>query len=123
MARRPDYYNDSVKRIRKMMQDAGIYEARYEIQIEQTAETMLDIRQLREAIGKPATKTEQKTGGVGEKLVANPLYAVLNNAQKLLVQQLASLGLNKLSEKKADTRTAKNDDDDGVKSFFRGRRG
>ncbi len=123
MARRPDYYNDSVKRIRKMMQDAGIYEARYEIQIEQTADTMLDIKQLRDSIGKPQLMVEEKTGGVGTKVSANPLYAVLNNSQKLLIQQLAALGLNKMSEKKSETREVKRQDMDGVQTFFAGRRG
>lgn len=124
MARRPDYYNDSVKRIRKMMQEAGIYEARYEIQIEQTADTMLDIKQLRETITREGRTTiEEKTGGVGAKVVAHPLLAVLNNAQKLLIQQLAALGLNKLSEKKSETKEAKRAEKDGVQAFFEGRRG
>lgn len=106
-----------------MMQDAGIYEARYEIQIEQTADTMLDIKQLRDSIGKPQLMVEEKTGGVGTKVSANPLYAVLNNSQKLLIQQLAALGLNKMSEKKSETREVKRQDMDGVQSFFAGRRG
>ncbi len=105
------------------MQDAGIYEARYEIQIEQTADTMLDIKQIREAIGKPKTSTEDKTGGVGQKMVVNPLYGPLNNAQKLLIQQLAALGLNKLSEKKSETKEAKRSEMDGVMAAIAGRRG
>ena len=39
-------------RIRNMMEDAGIYEARYELQIEQTAETMVDIADMKAVIKK-----------------------------------------------------------------------
>lgn len=123
MARRPDYYNDSVKRIRKMMQDSGIYEARYEIQIEQTADTMLDIKQMRELITREGrTCMEEKTGGKGQRKVSHPLLSDLNNSQKLLNQQLAALGLNKLSEKKSETKEAKRAEKDGVQAFFEGRR-
>lgn len=124
MARRPDYYNDSVKRIRKMMEEAGIYEARYEIQIEQTADTMLDIKQMREVITREGrTSIEEKTGGIGAKKVAHPLLSALNDSQKLLNEQLGYLGLNKKNEKKAEAKEAKRGEVDGVMAAIAGRRG
>lgn len=110
-------------RIRAMMEEAGIYESRYELQIESTAETMVEIDELKAQIKKEGrTITEEKTGGVGSKRVAHPLYTPLNNYEQLKIRQFAALGLNKLSEKKAETQQAKQQNIDGVQEFMRGRR-
>ena len=110
-------------RIRNMMDDAGIYEQRYELQIEQTAETMVDIEEIKSVIKKEGRVVQEvKTGGVGHKTAAHPLYMPLNQLQQLLLRQMASLGLNKLSEKKSEAKEAKRQEMDGIEAFYAGRR-
>lgn len=112
------------ERIRSLMESSGLYEARYELQIEQTAETLVEIDEIKAQIKKEGrTLKEEKTGGVGLKQAMHPLYTPLNNLQQLLIRQFAALGLNKMSEKKAETQNAKQDKPDGVQEFMRGRRG
>ena len=106
-----------------MMEDAGIYEARYELQIEQTADTMVDIADMKAVIKKEGRVVQEvKTGGLGMKTTAHPLYMPLNQLQQLLIRQMASLGLNKLSEKKSEAKEAKRQDMDGIEAFYAGRR-
>jgi len=100
------------ERIRVMMEDAGIYEPRYEIQIEQTAETMVEIDDIKAQIRKEGrTLLEEKTGGIGVKQTMHPLYTPLNNFQQLLIRQLAALGLNKLNSKKEEAASTKKAND------------
>lgn len=111
------------ERIRKLMEDACIYEPRYELQIEQTAETMVDIDEMKAVIKKEGRVVQEvKTGGLGMKSAAHPLYMPLNQSQQLLLRQMASLGLNKLSEKKSEAKEAKRQEMDGVEAFFAGRK-
>lgn len=108
-------------RIREMMEDAGLYEPRYAIQVEQTAATMVEVDELTAIIKKEGrTILEEKTGGVGIKRIPHPLYTPLNNEKQLLIRQLSALGLNKLQEKKAEAKEAKKAED-GVMAFMRGR--
>ena len=110
-------------RIRNMMEDAGIYEARYELQIEQTSETMVDIADMKAVIKKEGRVVQEvKTGGRGKTTTAHPLYMPLNRLQQLLIRQMAALGLNKLSEKKSEAKEAKRQDMDGIEAFYAGRR-
>lgn len=114
---------ESENRIRNMMEDAGIYEPRYELQIEQTAETMVDIADMKAVIKKEGRVVQEvKTGGLGMKTAAHPLYMPLNQLQQLLIRQMASLGLNKLSEKKSEAKEAKRQEMDGIEAFYAGRR-
>ena len=116
-------HKNNETRIRKMMEDAGIYESRYELQIEQTAETMVDIEEIKSVIKKEGRVVQEvKTGGLGMKTAAHPLYMPLNQLQQLLLRQMASLGLNKLSEKKSEAKEAKRQDMDGIEAFYAGRR-
>lgn len=110
-------------RIRNMMADAGLYEPRYELQIEQTGETLREIDEIKKIIGREGrTVKEMKTNGVGEKMAFHPLYTPLNNYQQLLLRQMAALGLNKLSEKKSEAKEPASPKKDGVMSFLEGRR-
>ena len=114
---------ESEIRIRNMMEDAGIYEPRYELQIEQTADTMVDIEEIKSVIKKEGRVVQEvKTGGLGMKTTAHPLYMPLNQLQQLLIRQMASLGLNKLSEKKSEAKEAKRQEMDGIEAFYAGRR-
>ena len=116
-------HKNNETRIRNMMEDAGIYEARYELQIEQTAETMVDIEEIKSVIKKEGRVVQEvKTGGLGMKTTAHPLYMPLNQLQQLLIRQMASLGLNKLSEKKSEAKEAKRQEMDGIEAFYAGRR-
>lgn len=116
-------HKNNETRIRNMMENAGIYEERYELQIEQTAETMVDIEEIKSVIKKEGRVVQEvKTGGLGMKTAAHPLYMPLNQLQQLLIRQMASLGLNKLSEKKSEAKEAKRQDMDGIEAFYAGRR-
>lgn len=108
MAKKTNLYYESVKRIRAMMTEAGIYEARYELQIEQAADTMVEVSELRHIIkSEGRTLVEEKTGGIGIKRLPHPLLNYLNQCETRVTQLYAALGLNKLSEKKAETKAAK----------------
>lgn len=124
MAKKTNAYYDGCKRIRKMMTEAGIYEARYELQIEQAVETIVEIADIRAIIKKEGrVLVEEKTGGIGAKRVPHPLLDYLDKCEKRLANIYGVLGLNKSQEKKAETREAKRQDMDGVQTFFAGRRG
>jgi len=106
-----------------MMQNAGLYEERYELQIEQTAETLCEMDEIKAIIKREGrTLLEEKTGGIGVKRAMHPLYTPLNQYQQLLIRQLSALGLNKLQEKKSEAKEAKRAEVDGVQAFMMGRR-
>jgi len=110
-----------IGRIRSMMTEAGIYERRFEIQIEQTAENMAEIDEMKSIIRKEGRiEVETKTGGVGNKRAPHPLIVPMQAAQALLVRQLGALGLNKMQEKKSEAKEAKTAKKDGVETFFGG---
>ena len=103
---------DHAERIRQAMQKAGIYEERFEFQIAEAANTIEEIEAMRKVVKKEGrVVTETKTGGVGVKKDAHPLIVQINNFKRTYIQELAALGLNKMSEKKAEAKTRKNDDD------------
>lgn len=94
------------------MNDAGTYDARYELQIEDAAETRDMIKKIRKSIGSKLTNSELKTGGVDVKEVANPLLETLAKYKKLFQGQLAALGLNYDGYKKPTNKKAENEQSD-----------
>lgn len=103
---------DHAERIRQAMQKAGIYEERFEFQIAEAANTIDEIEAMRKVVKKEGrVVTETKTGGVGVKKDAHPLIVQINNFKRTYIQELAALGLNKMSEKKAEAKSRKTDND------------
>ena len=103
---------DHAERIRQAMQKAGIYEERFEFQIAEAANTIDEIEAMRKVVKKEGrVVTETKTGGVGVKKDAHPLIVQINQFKRTYIQELAALGLNKMSEKKAEAKSRKNEDD------------
>lgn len=94
--------------IKRLMEDAKTYDARYELQIEDAAETRDMIKALRKEIGRDLVSNEMKTAGVDIKKVANPLLEVLAKYKKLFQGQLAALGLNYEGYKKPTNKKAEN---------------
>lgn len=106
----------SYEYIVRLMTDAGTYDPRYEMQIEDAADTRDLIRKIRKEIGRDLVSNEMKTGGVDIKKVANPLLETLAKYKKLFQGQLAALGLNYDGYKKpsnvvADKEADQNDND------------
>lgn len=111
----------SYEYIIRLMTDAGTYDPRYELQIEDAAETRDLIKKIRKEIGRDLVSTEMKTAGVDIKKVANPLLEVLAKYKKLFQGQLAALGLNydgykKPTNKKAESE--KTDENDPTAEYF-----
>ena len=107
--------------IKRLMEEAGTYDARYDLQIEDAAETRDMIKALRKEIGRDLGSTELKTAGVGIKKVANPLLETLAKYKKLFQGQLAALGLNYDGYKKPTNKKAENsgtDEDDPTMAYF-----
>lgn len=103
---------DHAERIRQAMQKAGIYEERFEFQIAEAANTIEEIEAMRKVVKREGrVVTETKTAGVGVKKEAHPLIVQINNFKRTYIQELAALGLNKMSEKKAEAKSRKNEDD------------
>lgn len=98
--------------IKRLMEDAGTYDARYELQIEDAAETRDMIKKIRKAIGSKLVNSEMKTGGIDIKEVANPLLETLAKYKKLFQGQLAALGLNYDGYKKPTNKKAENEQTD-----------
>lgn len=105
----------------RLMNEAGTYDARYELQIEDAAETRDLIKKLRKEIGSDFVSNEMKTAGVDVKKVANPLLDTLAKYKKLFQGQLAALGLNYDGYKKPTNKKAENsgtDEDDPTMAYF-----
>lgn len=101
--------------LRQRMQDAGIYEERFEFQITETAEIIDELAKTKGIIQKEGRVINQETYGNATttltKKVEHPLLAHYRSLHKDLPNHLAALGLNRLSEKKAEPKpkTDKND--------------
>lgn len=105
----------------RLMEEAGTYDPRYEMQIEDAADTKDWIKKIRKEIGRDLVSTEMKTAGVDIKKVANPLLEVLAKYKKLFQGQLAALGLNYDGYKKPTNKKAENsgtDEDDPTMAYF-----
>ena len=88
--------------IRQRMKDAGIYEERFELQIESLANTMDDIAQWRSIVKKEGSVIKELDSNLNPKRIAHPLLKLINDAKKLEKDQLAALKLNMLRERPAD---------------------
>ena len=111
----------SIQHIKRLMTDAGTYDTRYELQIEDAAETRDLIKKIRKEIGRDLVSEELKTGGVDVKKVANPLLETLAKYKKLFQGQLAALGLNYDGYKKPTNKKAENsggDEYDPAAEYF-----
>lgn len=105
----------------RLMEEAGTYDSRYELQIEDAAETRDLIKKIRKEIGRDLVSEEMKTAGVDIKKVANPLLSTLATYKKLFQGQLAALGLNYDGYKKPTNKKAENsgtDEDDPTMAYF-----
>lgn len=105
----------------RLMTEAETYDPRYELQIEDAADTRDFIKRIRKEIGRDLVSEELKTGGVDIKRVANPLLEMLAKYKKLFQGQLAALGLNydgykKPTNKKAESEAA--DINDPTMEYF-----
>lgn len=105
----------------RLMTEAGTYDPRYELQIEDAAETRDLIKKIRKEIGNNLSNDELKTAGVDVKKVANPLLDTLAKYKSLFQKQLAALGLNydgykKPTNKKAESESI--DENDPTAEYF-----
>ena len=88
--------------IRQRMKDAGIYEERFELQIESLANTMDDIAKWRSIVKKEGSVIKELDSNLNPKRIAHPLLKLINDAKKLEKDQMAALKLNMLRERPAD---------------------
>ena len=100
--------------LRQRMQDAGIYEERFEFQITETAEIIDELAKTKGIIQKEGRVIKITTYGGSmptDKPIEHPLLPHYRSLHKDLPNHLAALGLNRLSEKKAEPKpkTDKND--------------
>lgn len=107
-----------IGRIKGQMTKAGIYEERFDIQIEQTAENMAEIDEMKAIVKREGRVIVEDTTAGNKKHIAHPIIVPLQNAQALLVRQLGALGLNKTQEKKSEAKEVKRKEVDGVQAFF-----
>lgn len=117
MAKQEKSYNF----IKRLMEEAGTYDPRYEAQIEDAADTRDLVRGLRKALGNQFKSTELKTGGIDTKDVGNPITKDLLAAKKEFRAALCSLGLNydgykKPTNKKAESESI--DENDPTAEYF-----
>lgn len=106
--------------LRKAMQDAGIYEERFEFQVVETAALMDELEAVRNIIkreGRTITQTTYSNSMPTEKQVEHPLLGHLRALHKDIPAHLAALGLNFQSMKKADPKV-KVADNDPVSDYF-----
>ena len=94
---------------RQRMKDAGIYEERFELQIESLANTMDDIAQWRSIVKKEGSVIKELDSNLNPKRIAHPLLKLINDAKKLEKDQMAALKLNMLRERPADGKGRKTD--------------
>ena len=85
--------------IRQRMKDAGIYEERFEFQIESLAATMDDIAMWRGIVKKDGIVIKEFDSNLNPKSIPHPLLRVINAARKLEKEQMAALKLNMLRER------------------------
>lgn len=81
--------------IKASMVQARVYAEHYDLQIAQTAKTIAECKRMQDVVNKEGrTITEEGKGG--QKIVAHPLLSIINQYQRTILQQLSSLGLNRL---------------------------
>ena len=85
--------------IRQRMKDAGIYEERFEFQIESLAATMDDIAMWRGIVKKDGIVIKEFDSNLNPKSLPHPLLRAINDARKLEKEQMAALKLNMLRER------------------------
>ena len=95
--------------IRQRMKDAGIYEERFEFQIESLAATMDDISLWRSIVKKEGSVVKELDSNLNPKTMPHPLLKSITDAKKLEKDQLAALKLNMLPERPADGKGRKTD--------------
>lgn len=99
--------------LRSKMEQAGIYEERFEFQIQETAEIIDELAKTKGIIQKEGRVINQETYGNATttltKKVEHPLLPHYRALHKDLPNHLAALGLNRLSEKKSEPKPSKND--------------
>ena len=107
--------------LRSKMEQAGIYEERFEFQIQETAEIIDELAKTKGIIQKEGRVINQETYGNANttliKKVEHPLLSHYRSLHKDLPNHLAALGLNRLSEKKADPKPNKAEKDPAADWF------
>lgn len=107
--------------LRSKMEQAGIYEERFEFQIQETAEIIDELAKTKGIIQKEGRVINQETYGNATttltKKVEHPLLSHYRSLHKDLPNHLAALGLNRLSEKKADPKPNKAEKDPAADWF------
>lgn len=105
------------------MQNADIYEERFEYQICETASLMDELKETESIIKKEGRTIKQTTYAnsdkATEKTVEHPLLGHLRALHKDIPAHLAALGLNFQSMKKAEAKRSKNQDEsDPTREYF-----
>lgn len=116
----PARKSNTADRIRKTLEDCGLYEERLEHQINITARVADEIDETEKIIkkaGRTITQTTYSNSMPTEKLVEHPLLGHLRALYKDMPNQYAALGLNKNSEKKAEPKRAKEENDPTMAYF------
>lgn len=116
----PARKSTTADRIRKTLTEAGLYEERLEHQIEITARVADEITETEKIIkkeGRTITLTTYSNSVPTEKPVEHPLLGHLRALYKDMPNQYAALGLNKNSEKKAEPKRAKEENDPTMEYF------
>ena len=107
--------------LRKKMEQAGIYEERFEFQIQETAEIIDELAKTKGIIQKEGRVINQETYGNANttliKKVEHPLLPHYRALHKDLPNHLAALGLNRLSEKKSEPKPNKAEKDPAADWF------
>lgn len=81
--------------IKNAMIEAGVYTSHFDLQIEQTANTIAECQKMQSIISKEGRVVTEETK-YGKKTLAHPLLGIVNQFQRTILQQLSSLGLNRL---------------------------
>lgn len=111
----------SFEYIVRLMEQAGTYDPRYELQIERAASTRDKILRIEKQMGKDMFDIQASYGGKSVGIEAKPHVAVLLQLEKLFQGQLSDLGLNyggykKPTNKKAESESM--DDNDPTAEYF-----
>ena len=81
--------------IKASMVQARVYAEHYDLQIAQTAKTIAECKRMQDIVNKEGRTIFEESKGV-KKIVAHPLLSIINQYQRTILQQLSSLGLNRL---------------------------
>ena len=93
----------TIEALKSDMLEAGTWQPYLRYQLEDTADTIDTIKSYQRKIKEEPVIDEMKTNGVDMKKTQHPLISAVAALKKVLVIQLAALGLNRNAQKKAES--------------------